>query len=368
MAKKASKKSEPASPPPPPKTDRTVSVVAKPQLSGVVPTVPSRPKPQVASFRSTKKPMVNPRRVRGGVKTKTKPGETPKSWVTQRIMRVAEAGATNDALLEGIEYAALGQTKRLTIEGTLCEAVIQGRTDKPYKTVLSLETFTPAQQEQVVSTMGEQVRYTAKLLAGELPSNIEDVFAPLGLRLLPTEPDDITPVCSCSDWSEGSPWCKHAVCATVLISERLGEDPMLVFGMRGMPIEDLVEGLRQRRVAGAGAVGPTPVLQPHVAGVTDAPSAPLEASLADFWEIGDGLADLDTPIAPPPISCVLLRRLGPSPFPEGRFPLMGLLATCYDLIGQRAIDGEPVKEDPSFGDDSVAGDRDDPVNAPPNTD
>lgn len=345
MAKKVSKKSEPTPPPPPPKADRTVSVVAKPQLSGVIPTAPQRGKTPVASFRSGKKPLTNPRRVRGGVKTKVKPGEAPKSWVTQRVMRVAEQAAAGDALREGLEYAALGQTKRLTIEGTLCEAIIQGRSDKPYRTTLSLETFTAPQQEQVIGTMGEQVRYAAKLLAGELPSNIEDVFAPMGLRLVPTEADDMRPECSCSDWSEKTPWCKHAVCLTALLAERLGDDPMLVFGLRGMPIDDLVEGLRQRRVAGSGVAGPTPVLLPHVPGVTDRSSAPLEQSLEDFWEVGDGLADLDTPIAPPPISCVLLRRLGPSPFPEGRFPLLGLLATCYDLIGQDAVEGATPPDD-----------------------
>jgi uncharacterized Zn finger protein len=327
-----------------------VSVVAKPQLSGVIPTAPSRQRPQVASFRSNKKPLTNPRRVRGGVKVKTKPGEPPKSWVTQRVMRVAEVAADGEALREGLEYAQLGQTKRFTVDGTLCEGVIQGRSDKPYRTTLSLEPFTAPQQEQVIGTMGEQVRYTAKLLAGELPSNIEDVFAPLGLRLLPTEPGDLRPECTCGDWSAKSPWCKHAVCLTALLGERLGDDPMLVFGLRGMPIDDLVEGLRQRRVAGAGASGPSPVLQPHVPGVTDSASPPLDQSLAEFWEVGPDLADLDTPIAPPPVSCVLLRRLGPSPFPEGRFPLLGLLATCYDLIGGRVVEGgEPVDGDEREG-------------------
>lgn len=356
MAKKATKKSDPApQPAPPPKPDRTVSVVAKPQLSGVIPTAPARQRPQVASFRSTKKPLANPRRVRGGVKTKTKPGEPARSWVSQRVVRVAEQAASGDAYREGLEYAAMGQTKRLTIEGTLCEAVIQGRADKPYRTTLTLETFSPEQQEQVIGTMGEQVRYAAKLLAGELPSNIEDVFAPLGLRLVPTEAGDLRPACSCADWSEKSPWCKHAVCLTALLGERLGEDPMLIFGLRGMPIDDLVEGLRQRRVAGSGTAGPTPVLLPHVAGVTDRSSAPLEQSLDDFWEAGDGLADLDTPIAPPPVNCVLLRRLGPSPFPEGRFPLLGLLATCYDLIGQRAVEQAAATDDPADADADDAG-------------
>lgn len=351
MAKKASKKTEPT-PPPPPNLDRTVSVVAKPQLSGIIPTAPARQRPQVASFRSNKKQLVNPRRVRGGVKLKTKPGELPKSWVTQRVMRVAEQAADGEAYREGEDYARQGQAKRVTVEGTLCDAIIQGRADKPYRTELKLEPFDAAEQEKVIGTMGEQVRYAAKLLAGELPSNIEDVFAPLGLRLVPTEPSDLEPACSCTDWSKEKPWCKHAVCLTALLAERLGEDPMLIFGLRGMPVDDLVEGLRQKRVAGAGVVGPSPVLLPHVPGVTDASSPPLDESVADFWAVGDGLSRLDTPIEPPPISCVLLRRLGSSPFPEGRFPLLGLLATCYDMIGRDAVEGvEHISHTPDSDDD-----------------
>jgi hypothetical protein len=78
----------------------------------------------------------------------------------------------------------------------------------------------------------------------------------------------------------------------------------------------------------------------------------LDESVADFWAVGDGLSRLDTPIEPPPISCVLLRRLGSSPFPEGRFPLLGLLATCYDMIGRDAVEGvEHISHTPESDDD-----------------
>lgn len=320
-----------------PREDRVVNVVAKPTLSAHVPTAPKKVKPQYASFRSSRKSLVNPRRVRGGVKFKLKAGETPRSWVTQRLLRVAEQGAESDVYKDGLEYARLGQTKRLTIEDTLCEGVIQGRSDKPYTTLLALNQFDAESQERVIAAMADQVRYAAKLLSGELPSNIEDVFAPLGLKLFPAEPSDIHPKCTCPDWSEEQPWCKHAVCLTALLSERMGDDPMLIFGLHGMPSQELIDGLRQKRAVGVQGSGPAPVLLQHVPGVSDVPSAPLDDSIDSFWEVGDELQQLDTPIEPPALNCVLLRRLGASPFPEGKFPLIGLMATCYQLIGDDAI-------------------------------
>lgn len=320
-----------------PREDRVMNVVAKPTLSAHVPTAPKKVKPQYASFRSSRKSLVNPRRVRGGVKFKLKAGETPRSWVTQRLLRVAEQGADAEIYKDGLEYARLGQTKRLTIEETLCEGVIQGRSDKPYTTTLELSQFDAESQERVISAMADQVRYAAKLLSGELPSNIEDVFAPLGLKLFPAEPQDITPKCSCPDWSEEKPWCKHAVCLSALLAERMGDDPMIIFGLHGMPSQELIDGLRQKRAVGVQGPGPAPVLLQHVPGVSDVPSAPLDDSLGSFWEVGDELKELDTPIEPPALNCVLLRRLGSSPFPEGRFPLIGLMATCYQLIGEHAI-------------------------------
>ncbi len=320
-----------------PSDDRIMNVASKATLSAHVPTAPKKIKPQYASFRSSRKSLVNPRRVRGGVKFKLKAGESPRSWVTQRLLRVAEQGAPVDVYKDGLEYARLGQTKRLTIEDTLCEGIIQGRSDRPYTTLLALDAFDAESQERVVAAMADQVRYTAKLLAGELPSNIEDVFAPLGLKLFPAEPEDIKPTCSCPDWSEESPWCKHTVCLSALLAERLGEDPMIIFGLRGMPAQELIDGLRQKRAVGVQGYGPAPVLLQHVPGVSDVPSAPLDDALESFWEVGRELRELDTPIEPPPVNCVLLRRLGPSPFPEGRFPLIGLMATCYQLIGEAAV-------------------------------
>lgn len=339
--KKTKKKgAEKSPPPPPPREGRVVNVIPASMLSASVPTAPKKIKPQYASFRSSRKSLVNPRRVRGGVKLRHKAGETPQSWVTQRLLRVAETGAVAEVYTDGIEYGRLGQTKRLTVEDTLCEGIIQGRSDKPYTTTIHLDEFSAESQEKIIAAMADQVRYAAKLLAGELPSNIEDVFAPLGLKLFPSEPDDMSLSCSCPDWNEKEPWCKHTVCLTALLAEKLGEDPMAIFGLRSMPGQELIDGLRQKRAVGVQGPGPSPVLHQHLPGVSDISSPPLEDSMESFWEVGRGLEELDTPIAPPTVNCVLLRRLGPSPFTSGSFPLIGLMATCYQLIGEAAIEAE----------------------------
>jgi uncharacterized Zn finger protein len=220
--------------------------------------------------------------------------------------------------------------------------------------------------------MSSQARYAAALLAGELPPNIEDLFAPAGLVLFPTGASDLSVSCECDVFTgkphdfgpgdpsvgaapppppapvrtkrnggAGIPWCKHVCCLMYLIADKLGANPMVIFMLRGMPEQDLLERLRQARAlqglqrTGGGAI---PVYTPHVAGVTTT-SLPLEQSLANFWTADepDALDSLDMPIAPPEVSHPLLRRVGPTPFVGAKFPITGLLATCYDVISEAVI-------------------------------
>ncbi len=288
-------------------------------------------------FRPEKKVAAKPKRVRGGVKLRAAEGEPIGNWVSQRLMRVVEQAATGEALREGLEYARLGQAKKFDVEGEFVSATIQGRMTRPYTTELRLTMFDHGSREKVIAAMGEQAVYAAKLLAGELPRDIEDLFAPLGLRLLPVEAAEVQPTCTCREPTPPKPWCKHAVCAAVLLAEKLAGSPLLVLGLRGLPVEELVERLREKRVLAGAGDAPTPVYTPHVAGASDAALAPLEELSASFWD--DPADTAQRPALPriaPEIDKPLLRRLGPSPF-EARFPMVGLLATCYELIAERVV-------------------------------
>ncbi len=333
------------------------------------------------------KPTLHPRRVVGGVRMQvrvapttveasaTYPGWT---WASARWLRLAEAHAPGEQFAEGLEYAMAGQVRTLEIKPGLISARVQGRLPAAYKTSLRLATFTHEQWERVIAAMTQQARYAAAILSGELPANIEDLFAPHGLRLFPADAADLSPSCNCSVFTgiepapppplggavptpppsptppppsrrPGVPWCKHVCCLMYLIAERLGTHPLLMLSLRGMAETDLVERLRQaralagmQRAGGAGAgEGAAPVYTPHVP-LAERADRPLEEFVHDFWRAPDpgALAELDLPIGPPEVSHPLLRRLGASPFTGAKFPLVGLMATCYDVIGREAIEGE----------------------------
>lgn len=311
------------------------------------PKVASKPAPPVAFNRDRRdvhqgfpdrkrdEMTMHPRKVRYGAKLTARDGSLPQHWATQRWMRLLEDAAEGAALTEGTEYAKIGQTRRLDIGAGFFEGPVQGRRRISYTTRVEIDVFAPTQWDAIVEAMSDQALYTAKMLSGELPQNVEDLFAPFGLHLFPTDASDLRPTCTCG---HPTPWCKHTLCLGILIADQLAADPFLVFTLRGMRGEELVERLRQRRQAASGnsSGGASAVYSPHLGVET----TPLDACLDRFWEAGLELDQVDAPIAPPEVSHPLLRRLGPSPFEQSRFPFVGLLATCYDVISAAALRDE----------------------------
>ncbi|MEM9165573.1 MAG: hypothetical protein AAGB48_00955 [Planctomycetota bacterium] len=249
------------------------------------------------------------------------------SWAGQRWLRLIEQGVEPAMQAEAMEYAALGQTRTMGVEPGQIVASVQGRSPRAYRVSITLPAFTDADWERVLATMGDQARYAAKLLAGELPTSIEELFVPLGLHLYPTDPAELVPTCNCDEpKSDPGGWCKHSVCAALLMADQLAQDPWLIFTLRGMPKTDLLDRLRHGRLVPGGADGSAPVYAPHVGPVEAIAVQPLESCIEHFWEQPATLEHLHLAVEKPEVTHPLLRRLGQSPFEQSRVPLVGLLA------------------------------------------
>ncbi len=282
----------------------------------------------------------NPRKVRGGIRLSARVAPEDLPWIAstwlESILKTCDS-----ALIEiGAEYAKLGQTRSIDANPGVIKAVVQGRMPRGYRASITLPTIDKDKWEPLLRNMADQAVYAANLLSGEVPDNITELFDAQSLALFP-DANDIKPACTCSEYTEGT-WCKHAACAALITADLLRRDPLLIFTLRGMPTGELLERLRAARAF-------TNQSNKHVRQggpvELDTTAPELSECAPTFYDAGPGLDLLETPLRAPEVSHPLLRRLGPSPFNKGKFPLVGLLATCYDTISEAVIKKETESDE-----------------------
>ncbi len=284
---------------------------------------------------------LHPRKVRGGIRVPWAGVKKPSTWVACRFLELARQQASREDFDEGLEYARRGQTKSAEIAGTLASALVQGRADRPYVLTMRFKPIAEQAWNKAADAMAGEAIYAARLLAGEVPDQLDALFVACQTSLVPVA-GDVEISCTCG---HSSGWCKHACTLAAIIADRIDEQPFMIFELRGQQGEALLDALRHRSGQAQLDAVATPVYEAHVPQAPSARGEPLEACLDSFWDAGEGLSSIPTPIALPEVSHPLLRRLGPSPFKEWRFPLVGLLATCYDVISQANLDSQAAEDE-----------------------
>ena len=272
---------------------------------------------------------MTPRRVRNGLKLRSGDVETPGNWVARRWIELLEQLIPPAARVDGLEYARSGQIITLQLSSGGVVGRVQGRMAEPYEVRWRIPAFADQQWRGIFEAMAGEASYAAKLLEREVPQPLEALMTPLGLRLVP-DIGEVEVDCSCRTPAA----CKHAAAVAYLVAERLGDDPLVAFDLRGMPSNRVVDrlGTARTRHGTTDAVAHSEPIPPQEAQAT----RPLHECLDSFWRPGPELTQLQRMPPPHHASHALLRRLGPSPLP-GKFPLVGLLASVYDTVAEYAV-------------------------------
>jgi len=185
-----------------------------------------------------------PRRPRKGIRAKSRSGAIGETWWVKRFVDVFESFSIASRLGRGRSYARRGQVMNLKIVPGQVTANVQGARRSPYTVRCEVNTLREPDWDRVEEAMTNQSVFVAKLLAGEMPQDIENLFSRCRLSLFPNTKRDFFLECSCPDWANP---CKHAAATFYILAEKFDEDPFLVFHFRGRSKRALLENLRQRR-------------------------------------------------------------------------------------------------------------------------
>jgi uncharacterized Zn finger protein len=244
-------------------------------------------------------------------------------WWASRWISVLEYLGLASRLERGRRYARAGRVLRLEIEAGRVEALVQGTRYEPYRVRLRLKKLTDRQWDKAIGALASRAKFSARLLAGDMPDDIEDAFEAAGLTLFPSSGRELSTSCTCPDAANP---CKHSAAVHFILAEQLDQDPFLLFHLRGRSREQILRALRARRAAEAAghSVGPSK-------------PGPVSADVDRFWVAGESLDSITVTVGPPKVSAALLKRLGVPAFWKPHPEIRGALERLYAKVTERSM-------------------------------
>lgn len=272
-------------------------------------------------------PPSTPIETKGGIKAQNQKGAFGSSWWAKRWVAVLESFNIGARLGRGRTYARKGQVTSIEVDTGSIKAMVQGSRPKPYSVAVKVMTLPESDWAQVVQALADQPILAAKLLAGEMPDNIEDIFEHLGFSLFPSKYNDLKTGCSCPDWSNP---CKHIAAVFYLLGEEFDRDPFLIFKMRGMGREELLEKLS--RITSPEETGRMVESVPE-----SFPPEPLQLEMDLFWQARGLSEDLFGMVEIPAIHAMSIKRLGNFPYWRGENPFIESIESVYASASMKGL-------------------------------
>lgn len=279
-----------------------------------------------------KYPASKPLPVEGGLATSKQRGAMAESWWSRRFVEVLESYGLGARMQRGRRYARVGQVLSLEVRAATIAAQVQGSRRTPYLVTVSLPEPTSRQWAGIDQAMESKIGFVAQLLAGDVPSDLEDVFETVGVPLFPRTWKELRAECSCPDWENP---CKHIAAVLYLFADRLDDDPWLLLAWRGRTREEVLAPLGRP----AGTDGPP---TDEIAPWWPFPGGELPVSAG--WSTSDARTmDPDRPAA-------VLDGMGPLDVLIAGVPLRDRIAPAYEALSTIACEDPPTtRVDPPHG-------------------
>jgi uncharacterized Zn finger protein len=152
-------------------------------------------------------------------------------------------GDFENRLPRGRTYVCNGSVCHLAIKKGRISAMVSG--SSLYKIEVKINTLPKAKWNRIKRRCVGQIGSLIELLQGSLSAGVMEVVADRDEGLFPSD-SEIHLTCDCPDWAD---LCKHLAAVLYGVGVRLDEQPELLFLLRGVKHDELIDGRLDEAVA-----------------------------------------------------------------------------------------------------------------------
>jgi uncharacterized Zn finger protein len=258
--------------------------------------------------------------------------ERADAWWSRRWLEMLERTGAGFAqrLERGRYFARKGVVQELAVEPGRITARIRDSRTHPFRAEVTVPTFSDEQWERATTELAVELRFTAQLLDGQLPEDVDDALRPAGVSLFP-DVTEVTGSCTCA---ESRMPCKHLAALHYAFAAELDRDPFLLLQLRGRDRDTVLAGIRAVRSGGAVAER-----RPGVVPLAELAGIPLTTARGDLSAVTVHPERVEDP-------AVLFEHLGQPPGVSDTAPYERLIARAAEFAWRLAAgEGAEVADD-----------------------
>lgn len=178
-----------------------------------------------------------------GIRTQESRSGLDRSWWAKRWREVLEGMGLKGRLGRGRNYAMSGQVVKMVLEGHEIRASVQGTRTEPYELSIVFREPDEAAHAHIVAALRAEPILVARLLADDLPLEVEALFRAEGYDFFPGGKlakglYDMTTTCNCPDYANP---CKHSCAVLYVLGEEIARRPSTLLELRGIALEELYD-------------------------------------------------------------------------------------------------------------------------------
>ncbi len=249
--------------------------------------------------------------------------EFSRTWWGKKFIEALEKFTDSARLGRGRSYANNGKILEYKITKNIITATVKGSInpyfgvykEPRYNITIEIKPIDKINWSKAIKYISSKASFVSKLLINEVPDNIDDAFANLGLHLLPHNQKDFKTNCSCPDYANP---CKHIAGVYYLVASQLDNDPFILFELRGLSKDELQAELAKSPLGKALSAQLTAkevslvATESYYTKIEKIPVAE-KINLRDFWQGTKRLPPTVEVATPPSLPAILVKKQGDFP-------------------------------------------------------